>query len=270
MDSWRPRKRGPNGAQTLEKGLLLLDLLARAEVPPSLSALAHASGLPPSTTHRLLSVLTQRGFVHQDPKTRHYRPGTRAVFLSARVLQQLDLTREAPAILQRFVEATGEGITLAVLEDGELVPLCKAEAPASPRLFLHIGRRAPVHCTALGKVLLAAMPPSEAQKILVRRGTPRMTPQTIVSPKKLLGHLSAVRHQGYAVDDEETVVGGRCLAAPVRNYLGEVVAAVSTSGPVHTWTHVRMAYLREALLESAQLLSERLGYQTAVPAERGS
>jgi len=249
------------GVQTLEKGLHLLDLVTRENAPVSLSALAVAAGLPLSTTHRLLSTMMRRGFVDQDPHTRQYRPGSRVVSLSAQVLQHLDLTREAPPVLQWFVDRTGDPISMATLEDGEVVPLCRIESGSSPRLFLHIGRRAPAHCTALGKVLLAGLPDTAVRNILARRGMPRLTPNTIVSPRKLLAHLTMVRELGYALDDEETAVGARCLAVPVRNHAGKVVAAISASGPASAWSPARMQRVREALMETAARLSARLGYR---------
>jgi len=176
---FRPRL---NGARALEKGLLVLELVADAEGDQSLSVLAAQSGLPLSTVHRLLATLTRRGFVEQDPQTRRYRLGARTLTLAATVLQQADLTREAPPIMQEFVRETGDAVSLAALQDGRVVLLEKAQGPDAPRLFLHIGRQAPVHSTALGKALAAGLPDQDVLEILKRQGMARLTPRTITTP----------------------------------------------------------------------------------------
>jgi len=261
---FRPRL---NGARALEKGLLVLELVADAEGDQSLSVLAAQSGLPLSTVHRLLATLTRRGFVEQDPQTRRYRLGARTLTLAATVLQQADLTREAPPIMQEFVRETGDAVSLAALQDGRVVLLEKAQGPDAPRLFLHIGRQAPVHSTALGKALAAGLPDQDVLEILRRQGMARLTPRTITTPQRFLLHLEAIRRSGYALDDEETVVGARCLAVPVRNHRGQVVGALSTSGPTSTWSEERMAVALHALQRAAARLSERLGYR---PPRQGS
>lgn len=256
-----PQRPRLNGARALGKGLLVLELVADAEGAQSLSALAAQSGLPLSTVHRLLATLTQQGFVEQDAQTRRYRPGARMLTLAAGVLRRADLTREAPPVMQEFVRETGDAVSLAALQDGRVVLLDKAQGPDAPRLFLHIGREAPLHSTALGKALAAGLPDREVLEILKRRGMARLTPRTITTPRRFLLHLEEVRRHGYALDDEETVVGARCLAVPVRNHRGQVVGALSTSGPTSTWREERMAVALRALQRAAARLSARLGYR---------
>ncbi len=256
-----PQRPRLNGARALGKGLLVLELVADAEGAQSLSALAAQSGLPLSTVHRLLATLTQQGFVEQDAQTRRYRLGARMLTLAAGVLRRADLTREAPPVMQEFVRETGDAVSLAALQDGRVVLLDKAQGPDAPRLFLHIGRQAPLHSTALGKALAAGLPDREVVEILKRQGMARLTPRTITTPRRFLLHLEEVRRHGYALDDEETVVGARCLAVPVRNHRGQVVGALSTSGPTSTWSEERMAVALRALQRAAARLSERLGYR---------
>jgi IclR family KDG regulon transcriptional repressor len=248
------------GAKTLEKGLALLERLAHENGARSLSDLAEATGLPPSTVHRILATLSKFGYVRQDQETRHYQLGSRAVGLAASILQQVDMVQEARALLREFVEQTGEGITLGILEEGEVVVIEKVEASGRPRLFLHIGRRAPAHCTALGKILLAGLADDKIRKLLKQKGMPRYTPNTIVSPAQLLNHLTKVRQQGYAVDDEETALGARCLAVPIRDHLGRVVGAISSSGPKSLWTDSHMEMILSHLRRLSSELSARLGY----------
>ncbi|MDQ7827989.1 MAG: IclR family transcriptional regulator [Armatimonadota bacterium] len=250
-----------NGARALEKGVRLLLLLASRDGPQPLSALALRGGLPPSTAHRLLATLVRLGVVEQEPETRRYRIGPRTVAFAADVLQQTDLTREAAPVLHAYVRETGEAISLATLQEGEVVLLEQVRGVDAPRLFLHIGRRAPLHSTALGKVLAAGLPDEEVRRLLGQRGMARLTPRTITSPRRFLEHLAEVRHLGYALDDEETVQGARCLAVPVRDHRGRVVAALSSSGSTGAWSAGHMAAVREALVRAGSRLSARLGYR---------
>ncbi len=260
-DRVEPVRARSNGAQTLEKGLALLNRLAVAPEPQRLSALARGTRLPPSTVHRLLAALVAGGYVERDAESGRYRLGPQAVAFSATILQNLDLTREAPPVLREFTRRTGESITLAMLDDWEVVSLCRCAVDGRPGLFVHLGHRAPAHSTALGKVLLAALPDAAVLRVLKRRGMPALTPRTITSLERFLEHLCLVRTRGYAVDDEETVPGARCLAVPVRNHHGETVAALSASGSVIVWTRGRMRAVRAALAEAGRALSLRLGYE---------
>ncbi len=253
--------------RSAERALELMEVLARSADPLALSEISRRMEVSPGTGHHLLATLTRRGYVQQDSLSRRYRVGMRMVQLAATVLAQADLTREAIPIMRRFVEASGEGITLAVLDGDAVAALHTEEAPEAPRLFVHFGRRAPLHGTALGKVLLAWRPEAEVLAILGRRPLAKLTPRTITTHRRFLRELARVRREAVALDDEEALTGARCLAVPVRNHRGEVVAALSTSGPAGAWTPARTARLRALLQQAGQALSEHLGYGRNEPRE---
>lgn len=261
-------ERGKVRIRSAERAFDLIETLVESGAPMSLSEVSRAMGTSPATSHHLLSTLMQPGYVQQDPPSRRYRVGLRMVQLAAQVMAQTDLTREAIPVMRAFAEATGEHVTLAVLDGDAVSPLHKEELTAAPRLFVHFGRRAPLHCTALGKVLLAWHSERAVLAVLGRRPLERLTPRTITSHRRFLRELARVRREGVALDDEETLVGARCLAAPVRNHHGEVVAALSTSGPVNAWPPGRMARLRALLVGASATLSERLGYKPTASRER--
>lgn len=247
--------------RSAERTLELIEVLVRSGEPLALSELSRKMKVSPATSHHLLSTLKERGYVQQDLPSRRYRVGMHMVQLAAGVLRQAELTREAIPVMRRFAEATGEHITLATLDGDAVSPLHTEESPEAPRLFVHFGRRAPLHSTALGKVLLAWRAEREVLAILGPQPLAKFTPRTIATHRRFLRELARVRREGVAVDNGEMLMGARCLAVPVRNHRGEVVAALSTSGPVSAWTPTRMPRLRTLLQSAGEALSQQLGYE---------
>jgi len=146
------------------------------------------------------------------------------------------------------------------LEEGEVLYLAKEESSQTIRMCSYAGKRAPLHCTALGKVLLAYLPEEERKKILSKKVLPRLTKNTIVNKRELEKELGKVRGQGFALDREENEKDVRCVAAPIRNYQGEVIAALSISSPAFRIDKNAQNNLKEALLRTSKKISERLGY----------
>lgn len=217
---------------TVARALALLQYLSRHPGEHGVRALASDLDLSPSTTYRLLETLAATGFVRQNRQTDRYSIGVAAIQLGIAALGSLDLTAVAPPALRELVAATGESAFLAVLDDTAVVYLLKEEGRHSIRTTARLGSRRPLHCTGLGKALLAARPPEEAAALLARAGLPAQTPHTITDPDILLAQLAEVRERGYATDHEEVEEGLACIAAPIRDYRGETIAAVSMAGPV--------------------------------------
>jgi IclR family transcriptional regulator, acetate operon repressor len=225
MTEASPRLAG--SVQSVDRALSLLEALALAGSPVGVGELAERTGLPQGTTHRLLQGLHRRGYVRRDA-ARKYSVGTAALRLGDAA--QRSLARSAQPLLARLVEASGETANLAVLEGDDVVYLAQVPSPQTLRMFAEVGRHVPPHSTAVGKVLLAAMPRERAVAVLRRTGLPRRTEATITDLDDLGRVLDIVQVDGWAVDDEEQEAGVRCVAVPV--FSGEqVVAAVSLSGP---------------------------------------
>lgn len=246
--------------QAVDRALAILETLAEAGRPMGLVELSTRVGLHASTVHRLLATLGKRKFVVQDPQTGRYRLGMRAFEVGSAAIQQVELREIARPFLRWLMEETQETANLAVLMDGEVVYIDQVESQNLVRMFTRVGRRVPAHCTGVGKILLAGLSDDEVMRVLDARGLPRFTPHTIVDLRELLKELQRVRASGYALDNEEREVGVRCVAGPVRDHEGRVVAAVSISGPSSRITEDRLPQLIAAVLTATSRISTELGW----------
>jgi len=246
--------------KVLNKALSILEILLQQGSAMNMTELSEKLELYPSTIHRILDTLKYRGYVEQDPHTQKYQLGLKALELGMAKLHQMDLAREATPHLKELVNQCNETVHLGVLEAGEVLYLAKEESSQTIRMISYVGRRSPLHCTALGKVLLAYLSAEERKKILGEKVLPRLTENTITDKRELEKELSKVREQGFAFDREENEKDVRCVAAPIRNYQGEVIAALSISSPVFRIDKNAQNSLKEALIETSEKISRRLGY----------
>jgi DNA-binding IclR family transcriptional regulator len=219
---------GGRVSQSLDRALTLLTELAAG--PRTLDELADSVDVHKSTVLRLLRTLESRQFVHRtDP--RHYRLGTSLFDLANRALEDRDVRRSAAPALRWLNELTGHTVHLASYEGGEVVYIDKYDGRHSVRMYSRIGRRAPLHCTAVAKVLLAELPTGQRAEIARSMDFPKLTANTITTPTGYLAELDRVLAAGYAMDNAEHEDFIHCAAAPVRGVGGDVLAAVSISVP---------------------------------------
>lgn len=252
-------------ASLIDRALGLLQYLARHPGEHGVRSLSAALELSPSTVHRLLESLMRLGYVRQNGLTEKYTVGAQAVQLGISALSSFDITAVAPPALRRLVAETGESAFLAVLDDGEVVYLFKEEGSRAIRTTARLGSRRPTHCTALGKSFLATMPPAEARALLEQKGMAALTPNTITDLDGMWQELAAIRLRGYAVDREEVELGLVCCAAPVRDYSGQTVAAISVAGPAERM-QPNEAYYGQRISATAREIALSLGYvPRAVP-----
>ena len=255
------KKTKPNyPIKVLDKSLSVLELLLQKGSSMNMIELSEKLGFYPSTIHRILDTLKHRGYVEQDSHTQKYQLGLKILELGMAKLQQMDLVREATPYLKELVKQCNETVHLGVLEEGEVLYLAKEESSQTIRMISYVGKRAPLHCTALGKVLLTYLSTEERKKILGEKVLPRLTENTITDKRELEKELSKVREQGFALDREENEKDVRCVAAPIRNYQGEVIAALSISSPIFRIDKNAQNNLKEALIETSKKISKRLGY----------
>ncbi len=232
-----------------------------------ISALAGRLGLAKSTVHRLATTLIDAGMLEQNRETGKYRLGLMVFELGSLVRRKMDIYNEAKPWLMALREQTGETVHLAVLGNRGMVYVNFLESQKAIRMSSRIGMRGPMHCTAEGKVLLAFQP-EDATERLVGANLERQTPNTITALDALREDLTAVRSRGYAIDDEECELGMRCIAAPVRDDDGNVMAAVGIAGPVQRLTKKMLVSLAPTLLNAVQAISQRLGDRPAGEAPR--
>lgn len=220
-----------NSVQALDKALTILEHLATIDGDVDLSSLAGALNLPKTTLLRLLTTLRRRSFVQQDEQSRRFRLGWALVHLGKAATRACNLVAIAHSHLETLARQTGETANL-VLPDGErVVYIDQVVSRSIIRGVPSVGSRLGLHCTAAGKVLLGFRAQEEIRQTLRGLRLRRMTPKTITDPAKLRRELNRVRLQGFAIDDEETELGGCCVAAPVYGRERRVLAAVSIMGP---------------------------------------
>ncbi len=262
MARGRISSRVPRGqdaqVRSLVRGLAVLEALASAP-SASLSEVARRTRLPVSTTHRLLETLRRRGFV-QPVEPGRYRVGLRAFEVGMGFLRAQQLPEAARPVMAELVAQVRETANLAVRDGAEAVYVLQVESEQMLRLFARPGARHPLYCTGVGKVLLAWEPEEEVRGWLGPGPLPRYTPRTLTDPEAVLREVRRVRARGYAVDREERETGVRCVAAPVRDVSGRVVAALSVSAPASRLPARRIPHVAAAVVAAARRISRRLGF----------
>lgn len=257
--------RPKNLVQTIERMSSIFDALGQNPEGMSVKKLSEKVNLPTGTTHRLLTSLAYFGFVTQDLVSKKYHLGFKLVDLGNALLDQLDLRTVARPYLMNLAQKANEAVHLVILDQKEALYLDRVESDEN-RLGLQmaskVGMRVSAHSCGVGKVLLAALSEKELNDFIKLKGLPRRTEKTITDADQFKLHLEMVRAQGYAVDDEEDHLGTRCVAAPVRNELGHVIAAISISGPTIriTWKKIQDTF-KDLVLDTALDISLQLGFQ---------
>ncbi|MCI2418017.1 IclR family transcriptional regulator [Saccharopolyspora sp. K220] len=249
-------------SQSLERGLTVLTALAAG--PQTLDQLAQRLGVHKSTAMRLLRTLEAGRFVRRED-VHHYRLGSALFDLAHRALEDLDVRGVAQPHLVELGEISGHTVHLATLEDDQVVYIDKVDSKHPVRMYSRIGRRAPVHCTAVGKALVADWPSRQRRQFAQQLSYPQLTANTIDSAERFLAELDRVRVQGYAVDRGEHEDFIHCVGAPIRNHRGEVVAAVSLSVPKVLLDFDGLLGLVDDVLRAAGGVSAELGWQQENP-----
>jgi IclR family transcriptional regulator, KDG regulon repressor len=253
-------KRAPYRVQVLDRTFEIINTLAETHSKLSVTELAARLGLHKSTAHRLLMVLESNRFVERDKDGGKYHLGSRIMELGLSALSRLDVCEIAKPYLRNLVEEAGETAHMGVLRGGEVVSVVNVESSQTLRTPATVGTRTPVHCTSLGKAIMA-FGSSDAIDIYLRDGTLKAhTPNTITSIRRFREELRAIQIRGYAIDNEEREEGLRCIGAPVHNCDGEVIAAISIAGPAVRILNESIPALSSAVMETAARISASLGY----------
>lgn len=220
-------------------------------------------GLPRTTVHELVSTLTARGYLVSVPdQSGRYRLGVRNYQLGSRYAEQLDLAAEGQQVALSVAQTCDETVHVALLEDADVIYVAKVDSTHAVRMVSAAGRRLPAHCTAVGKMLLAMLPQKALDERIPDDGPlTALTGNSITSPQELRRRLAEVRERGIAVEERESNPDVSCVAAPVRDAAGEVVAALSISVPSIRWSEERKPELEELAVKGADELSGRLGHR---------
>ncbi|HCA85793.1 MAG TPA: IclR family transcriptional regulator [Streptomyces sp.] len=244
--------------QSVDRAVSVLEILARLG-EAGVTEIADELDVHKSTAFRLLGVLENRGLVGQSQDRGKYYLGPGVLRLAGAAAGRLDISQESAPVVRQLADEVGETVNIAVLDEDAAVNVMQARGAASVTAQNWLGRRTPLHVTSSGKVLLASLPSVLREGFLARR-LPRFTDRTVTSAAELRAQLAQIAEQGYAVVTEEMEVGLSAVAAPVRAHDGQVVGAVSVSGPVYRMDGERLAELAKSATAAAAELSARMGY----------
>jgi len=240
-------------SRSAEKMLDLLTLVGEGH--RSLNALSAASEMPKSTVHRLLQVLVSRSYLRVNAG--EFRLGYRLLELGELARMGLRLSAQARQKMKNLSEETNETVHLGELDGSDIVYLEKVDGMRGLQMASHVGLRSPAQCTAMGKVLLAYLDGTAAEARLLE--LPARTPNTLTTRSAIMDELARVRSRGYALDREENEIGIRCVAAPIWDHTGRVVAAISLSGATQFISEARQAQLVPSVMDCAAGISQELG-----------
>ncbi|RBW69804.1 IclR family transcriptional regulator [Bacillus taeanensis] len=246
--------------KSVDRALQIITIVSSRKDGFGVTELAEQLELNKSSIFRLLSTLAAHNFIEQDLETKKYRLGYKYLELSSKLLDSIDIRSEAKPFLKELESITKEVIHLVVYDQGEVIYIEKLEGSETLRTHSQVGKRAPMHCTSVGKVILAHLPENEVLSILERKGLPKHTENTIVTKEDLFAELVKIKEQGYGTEIEENEPGITCIAAPIFNNRGEIAAAVSVSGPTIRMSSTIMNEMKDKIIEVTQSISRRLGY----------
>jgi DNA-binding IclR family transcriptional regulator len=239
----------------------LLNAFSEEEVEIGVSSLAKRLGIAKSTVHRLAVTLVAEGILEQNPENERYRLGINLFRLGALVRQRMNVSNEAKPHLVELRELTNETVHLAILNQNQIIYVYNLESRQAIRARSDVGVRKPAYCTAEGLVMLAFQPAEVVDDVIAEGLVPR-TAHTRTDPERMRARLLEIRQAGYALEDEESEIGMRCIAAPVRDANGSVIAAVGVAGPVQRLSKKALAGFVPNLVRTADAISARLGYRS--------
>lgn len=249
----------PGGVQSVDRAITVLEILAR-EGHAGVSEVAAEIGVHKSTAFRLLAALEERDLVEQNTDRGKYQLAFGILRLASAIPGRIDVARQASPILDTLAQQLDETINLAVVREHYAVNVQQAFSSAAVASQNWVGQLTPLHATSSGKVLLAFMPDDQRDAILDEAGQPRLTDTTITSRRPLLDQLAEIRASGFATAWEELEVGLNASAAPVRDHTGEVIAALSASGPAYRFDRQRITDTEADVKQAAVLVSRRMGW----------
>ena len=253
-----------SSVQSIERAFDILEILSRDHHGLTLTEISTALSLHKSTVHRLLAGLLRRKYVEKEPRTNCYRLGLGFVHMSGVYLSRIELKTEAEYYMRELANRLSQVVFLAIRKDNEVVYIDKIEKYDSTHRFAIIGQRRPFYCTAIGKCLLFDEEDSTLTNIFQNEERQKRTVNSVVEVPDLVRQIHNFRTTGYSIDNEEWEYGTRCVGAPIYDYRGKVVAAISTA-----WNSDRAEDSVESIgpmvRRTAQKISVRLGYPGVDP-----
>lgn len=255
--------RRAGGVQSLGRAFAILEEVARNRDGIALADLSKRVGLHNSTTFHLVKTMVSLGYIRQMKDSKRYRVGRPLFALAASALDEIEMVSLATPVLEDLSRETGESSHFAVRMGDSVVVIARTSGPGAFQLLDRVGVVRPAHCTALGKVILAALRPDQLGRVLDRAELKPLTPKTIVERKALEQQIEEIRRSGIAFDDGEFDPEVRCVAVPVRDFTGHVIGAIGISGPIWRLSIQTL----QSRAKAVQAAAERLSAEFGAPAE---
>ena len=252
-------KRG--GVQSLARAFSILEEVARSRDGIGLAELSRKVGLHNSTTFHLVKTMVSLGYIRQIKDDKRYRIGRPLFALAANALDEIEMVSLAMPVLEDLSRDTGESGHFAVPMGDSVVVIARTAGPGAFQLIERVGVVRPAHCTALGKVILAALKPEQLENFLKRAELAPATPNSITDAGALRKNLEDVRQSGIAFDDGEFNPEVRCIGVPVRDFTGQIIGAIGISGPIWRLSIQALQSRVQAVQAAARRLSAEFGYQ---------
>ena len=249
---------GRGAVQVIDRAVAILEAISREDGLP-LTAIASRAGVAPSTAHRILTSLEANGLITMRAEGKLWFVGVRAFQIGNGFLRNRKIVEMGRPIMRALMEETGETINLAIEDAGDVVYISQAECHNAIRAFHRPGTRGPMHASGMGKAILSGWSEAAVRRVLMRKSMERFTERTIVDATAFIEALREVRERGWSIDDEERTFGMRCVAAPIFNEIGEIVAAVSISGPTARLSHARLWELGPEVKQAARQITLSIG-----------
>jgi IclR family KDG regulon transcriptional repressor len=243
----------------------LLKAFSEKDAEIGISTLSKRLGVSKSTVHRLATTLVAEGLLEQNPETERYRLGITLFTLGALVRRRMDISNEAKPLLSELRRVTNENVHLAILQGSHVAYIYDLESAQPVRLGSQLGTLKPAFCSAEGLAILAYQPDSVVETVLSGDRSPR-TNNTVTDLERIRQYLTVIRQQGYAVENEESEIGTRGVAAPVRDAEGFVIAAVGVAGPSQRLSRKALTGFVPHVIGTADTISMRLGYRPSTRA----
>jgi len=237
----------------------IFELLVKAG-ETGVSDLGKETGLNRSNVHRILSTFEFLGYVEKDSTNRKYKPSLRLFELGSLVIQRNGVIKVTHPFLEKLGSTFGETSNLAVLDKNEVIYVDKVESSEALRMDLAVGRHVPAYCTALGKILLGGLSEERLNQYIEETRFDKRTTNTL-SKKGFRKQITEMKEKGFAIDDEELHLGIRCIAAPIKNHTGNIIASISTAGPSTRMDRNKLESIKPTLIEMSLEISKQLGFK---------
>lgn len=251
--------------QSTDKVLSIIELLSYSEEPMRLIDIANELNFNTSTALRFLNSLEQNGYIYKDRETLKYHMTFKLCGLASYISSHTNLVQVSAPLMQKLSSDLRESVCLAIEQNYSIIYLHVCDGPGQMlRTTQRIGTAAPMHCTGVGKIILSEFSEERIDEMIAQNGMTCYTNNTLTTKTALMEELSTIRRRGFSFDNEECEMGARCIAFPIRNYTGRIVAAMSVTGPTSRMSNQFIDANFRRILETVQDISSHLGYQTTL------